>query len=191
MSQPDATAHADVVTPRLRLRLISAQSFEAILRGNRAAAEATLGCRIPDEFFYAHDFMAMRILQLRQDAAYAPFGPRALVLADSAEMIGHVGFHSAPDPAYLAATVGPGIEIGYTVSAWRRRSGYAEEAVRGMIQWAHVCHGVARIVASIAPDNVASQRLAAKVGFTKIGEQIDEVDGPEDVLLLRVPEDLR
>ena len=177
---------ADIVTARLTLRLMTPQLLNLCLRGDRVAAEACLGGYIPDEFFFAQDFMAMRILQLRNDAAYAPFGPRAMVLTASREMVGHVGFHSPPDPDYLAATVGTGIELGYTVAATRRRVGFAEEAVRGAIDWAHRCHSVGQFVASIAPDNVASQCLAAKLGFVKVGEQMDDVDGAEDVLLLRV-----
>jgi RimJ/RimL family protein N-acetyltransferase len=102
-------------------------------------------------------------------------------------MIGHIGFHTAPDPAYLAATVGRGIEVGYTVFAAFRRRGFAEEALRGMLGWAHSEHAVTQFVASIAPENLPSQNLAAKLGFVKVGEQTDEIDGIEDVLLLRLP----
>ena len=180
---------ADIATSRLSLRLMSLAFLNACLRGDRAGAEHLLGCHVPDEFFYAQDFMAMRTLQLRGDAAYAPFGPRAMVLQSTKEMAGHIGFHTPPNPEYLAATVGEGIELGYTVIAARRRMGLAEEAVRGMIDWAQRRHGVARFIASIAPHNLASQRLAAKLGFVKVSEQIDDVDGPEDVLLLRLLQD--
>ena len=188
----------DIVTPRLCLRVLREDVLELCLTGNRARAEAALGCAIPDDWYEPRqqDFMAMRILQRRGDAAYAPFGPRAMVLrkknvgdrdgagstiayGDRDVMIGHIGFHTAPDPAYLAATVGRGIEVGYTVFAAYRRL--------GMIGWAHAEHAVTQFVASIAPENRASQNLAAKLGFTKVGEQVDEIDGPEDVLLLRLP----
>ena len=36
---------------------------------------------------------------------------------------------------------------------------------------------------SIAPDNQASLGLARKLGARRIGEHVDEIDGPEDIFL--------
>jgi RimJ/RimL family protein N-acetyltransferase len=41
--------------------------------------------------------------------------------------------------------------------------------------------GVPRVRLSIAPDNVASLGVARKLGFERVGEQIDEEDGLEYV----------
>ena len=72
------------------------------------------------------------------------------------------------------------MEIGYRVDPGYRRQGYALEAVRGLMDWA-AGRGVHRFVASIAPDNKASLALAAKLGFERVGEQIDDIDGLEYV----------
>ena len=64
------------------------------------------------------------------------------------------------------------------------RCGYAEEAVGGLMRWAGETHGVGRFVATIAPDNQPSMGLAAKLGFKRIGEHVDPVDGIEYVYLL-------
>ena len=42
-------------------------------------------------------------------------------------------------------------------------------------------HNIRRFIASISPANEPSLMLARKLGFLKIGEQIDEEDGPEDI----------
>ena len=55
--------------------------------------------------------------------------------------------------------------------------------------WARECHGVLRFVMTIRPDNVASQSLAASLGFVRIGSHIDEVDGLEDILECDVSSD--
>jgi ribosomal-protein-alanine N-acetyltransferase len=91
-------------------------------------------------------------------------------------MIGHIRFHSR--------AVDGAVEYGYIVfTPWRNR-GYATEAAEGVMRWAAEKHGVRRFVASVAPDNGASQRVVAKLGFRKVGQQIDDVDGTEDVFQL-------
>ena len=50
------------------------------------------------------------------------------------------------------------------------------------MEWAHVNHGVKDFVLTISPDNAPSQRLAIELGFSRIGEHIDEVDGIEYIL---------
>ena len=66
---------------------------------------------------------------------------------------------------------------------WRRQ-GYATEAAKAAMRWAIEHHGVRRFVASVRPDNLPSQRVVAKLGFRKVGQQDDEVDGVEDVFEL-------
>ena len=45
--------------------------------------------------------------------------------------------------------------------------------------WATAQPGVARFVLSISPENAASLALAQKIGFSRISEWMDEVDGVE------------
>ena len=76
------------------------------------------------------------------------------------------------------------VEAGYTIfTDWRRR-GYAGEMMTGFIAWAK-SQGVAGLVLSIAPGNIASRALAARFGARQIGSQIDEIDGPEDIFFVR------
>lgn len=50
------------------------------------------------------------------------------------------------------------------------------------MDWARREHGVRDFVLTISPDNLPSQRLAAGLGFSRIGEHVDEVDGLEHIL---------
>ena len=77
------------------------------------------------------------------------------------------------------------IEAGYTVfKPWRRR-GIAAEATLGLANFARE-FGVRWIRLSISPENVPSLGLARKMGAYKIGSQIDDIDGPEDIYLLDI-----
>jgi RimJ/RimL family protein N-acetyltransferase len=102
------------------------------------------------------------------------------------QMIGHVRFHSRPDPDYLHPFARDAVEFGYVVFADHRRRGYAGEALAGVMQWAQETHGVDRFVASVSPDNLPSLSLVRNLGFQKVGEYVDAVDGIEHVYLLVV-----
>jgi RimJ/RimL family protein N-acetyltransferase len=122
----------------------------------------------------------MRLEQLRQEPAAERWLVRAMVLRDdpARAMIGHVGFHGPPQDGAA--------EMGYTVFARYRGHGYATEAVTGMMGWAR-SQGVQRFILSIAPGNAPSLAVARRLGFKRIGRQMDEVDGLEYVFELKAP----
>jgi RimJ/RimL family protein N-acetyltransferase len=107
-------------------------------------------------------------------------------------MIGRIGFHSAPGPDYLESLepwpIGRGaVEFGYTIFPEFTGNGYATEASIALMHWARETHGVRRFVLSISPENPASLRIAAKLGFVRIGEHMDPEDGLEHVLVYPAP----
>jgi RimJ/RimL family protein N-acetyltransferase len=53
------------------------------------------------------------------------------------------------------------------------------------MDWARTEFGIGQFVVSISPDNAPSLRLTARLGFARVGEEIDEVDGLEYVFLRR------
>ena len=65
-------------------------------------------------------------------------------------------------------------------------NGIALEASRGLIRWASTEHRVGSFVVSVSPQNTASLSLISKLGFRRVGSQIDEEDGPEDIFELVV-----
>jgi ribosomal-protein-alanine N-acetyltransferase len=58
-------------------------------------------------------------------------------------------------------------EIGYSILGPYRGSGYATEAARAIVDFAFGESGVQRIDACCVPENVASRRLLARVGFVE------------------------
>jgi [ribosomal protein S5]-alanine N-acetyltransferase len=173
-----------ISTPRLTLRLMPEAFMRACLEGRPTEAETLIGASLSPAWFEEMGFLAVRVEQLRRDPAYAIWGPRAVVLEASRRVIGHIGFHGTPNQPYLLEFVPDGIEFGYTIDAAYRRQGFAFEACVGLIRWAVLEGKIARLVVSVAPGNAASQGLAAKLGFRKVGEHVDVVDGLEEIFEL-------
>jgi len=154
--------------------------IESLLAGRRAEAEAIADLRLPEGWPDPHDerFLRLRLRQMGEDEAVQPWLARAMVSRDrERRMVGHIGFHGPPDGRGMA-------EMGYTVLPPYRRRGYALEAARAMMAWAAREHGVQLFRLSISPDNAPSLAMAAKMGFRRVGEQIDDEDGLELVFEL-------
>jgi RimJ/RimL family protein N-acetyltransferase len=60
-------------------------------------------------------------------------------------------------------------EIGYWVAPWARRHGAASRAAALLAPWAIKTLDFARIACDVDVDNVASQRVAQRAGFTRDG----------------------
>ncbi len=88
--------------------------------------------------------------------------------------VGRAGFHGPPDARGM-------VEIGYAVLPEHRRRGYGRAALAALLDRARREPGVRVVRLSIAPDNAASQAVARPFGLVAVGEQVDEVDGPETV----------
>jgi RimJ/RimL family protein N-acetyltransferase len=92
-----------------------------------------------------------------------------LILPESRDRIlGGCGFKTAP--------VDGRVEIGYGVAVSERGRGIATAAVSKLLQLAHGSGAVTELVAVILPENIASARLASRLGFTR-GSQIVDEDG--------------
>lgn len=174
----------DILTPRLTLRLMTERFLETSMEGDVKSARAQLGSEIHPEWFQSRGSMEYRLRELRSDPQYAVWSQRAIVLTEANTMVGHIDFHTSPNPEYLRPYVGDGIELGYSVYSDYRRRGIAQEAIRALIGWAAQQHGVRQFVVSISPSNAPSTALAHKLGFARVGEWQDEVDGLEVVYLL-------
>ena len=174
--------HDDIVTSRLNLRLLSQEALEATEAGNIILAARLLDLKLPQEWSGISPLARRRLAQLPDSPEYRPWSVRAVVLRRTNEAVGYVNFHDLPQWHELAQNDACA-ELGYTIFEPHRRNGYVEEAVRALIPWARE-RGARHFLFSISPDNTPSQGLARKIGARKIGMQIDEEDGPEDVFLL-------
>lgn len=171
---------------RLDLISMTPDFLTACLRQDRGAAAHLLGVPVAEEWFDDGGLIALRLEQLLEEPDFQPWCLRAVVLRASQEMIGHIGFHTRPDPPYLAEIAPKGVEFGYTIFAPFRRQGYATEAAQALMAWAASQPGVERFVVSISPENGASLALAQRLGFVRVGEHMDEEDGLEWILAREV-----
>ena len=104
----------------------------------------------------------------------AEFGILQVRLAASGDAVGGLGFIHQPE--------GGAVEVGYGLAESARGQGYATEALRGLLAWA-AGHRVHVVVAMTAIDNLASQRVLDRLGFTPAAEAVDE--GGDDGPMLR------
>ncbi len=156
--------------------------IEALLSGDRARAEESLGAPVPPE--WPEDIghmLTLRLQQMRADPSEQEWLARAMVLrSDGRTVVGNIGFHARPDGRGM-------VEVGYTVLPEHRRRGYAEEAVRALFDWARRTHGIRIFRASVGPANEPSLALVRKLGFVQTGVQWDEIDG-EELVFEHLPE---
>ncbi len=142
-------------------------------------AEGIGGFPIPNRWPDDRDekTLRLRLGQMNSDPGTQPWLLRAMIQrVGSRTMVGHIGFHGRPQERAA--------ELGYTVFPEYRRRGYAMEAAEAMMDWAAREEDVHRFRVSISPGNEPSIAMAAKMGFVKVGEQMDEEDGLEHVFEL-------
>lgn len=173
----------DIITPRLILRLMSNDVIEACLAGNLRSASRLLGATIPKELLEHTSGFEHGKRELSTDPDYFPWSARAVILPEEQVMIGMIRFHSRPDPEYLHVYVRDAVELGYWIFKGYQRLHYATEAITATMTWAQTEFNVHKFVASVSPENTPSLQLINRMGFTKIGEAMDEVDGIEYILL--------
>ncbi|MEO3862485.1 GNAT family protein [Acrocarpospora sp. B8E8] len=85
----------------------------------------------------------------------------ALEPRDGGRLAGAVGVHRADQER-------GDVEIGYWVSPWARRQGYAAEATKTVAGWL-LAQGYIRVQLTIATGNVGSRAVARRAGFTEEG----------------------
>ncbi|RBP46076.1 RimJ/RimL family protein N-acetyltransferase [Roseimicrobium gellanilyticum] len=177
-----------IASSRLDLVPFTLDFMRASLAHDTDQCSWILGATVPPEwpepdYRYVLD---LRIGQLEADPNLQPWLMRAMVDRETRTMVGDIGFHTAPAPEYLQPYSPYAVEFGFSVFPEYRRKGYAREAAKAMMHWATDNHGVTEFIMTIRPDNLPSQALAAQLGFVKIASHIDEIDGEEDILELRL-----
>ena len=169
-----------VRTARLDLVALPPALVAALVAGDHEAAARLAPFPVDASTFDGDGYvLGLRHAQLQADPGSAPWLLHAMVDRDRGRVVGRVGFHAPPDEECT-------VEVGYVVLPAERRTGYALEAVVGMLDEAARL-GARRCVASVSPGNAPSQSLVARLGFVKVGEQVDELDGLEEVLAVDLP----
>lgn len=162
-----------IVTPRLELHTLSPAMLAALVAHDLDAARALdPPYDITDATFADDDHvLGLRLAQVTADPTEEPWLYRVAVLRGTREVVGRAGFHAPPDADGT-------VEIGYSVAPAHRRQGFATEMARALLAWAGE-HGARHCLASVRPDNAASLATIGPLGFVKVDEQVDEIDGLE------------
>jgi RimJ/RimL family protein N-acetyltransferase len=156
--------------PPVRLMIFDADVLQALVDRDVAEASAAAGVAIPERWVDDTWLWTLRLGQVLGAPDQAPWLIRAVVTRDGT-VVGHAGFHGPPDDRKM-------VEIGYEIEPEHRRRGYARAAVGELLAYA-AKHGGAVARASIGPGNAASLGLILSLGFVRVGEQVDEIDGLE------------
>ena len=98
------------------------------------------------------------------------FGTWAVERKDDAKLVGNAGFFTAwraMEPEF-----GEDPEMGWIFAAEAHGKGVASEACRAVLNWIEANLEPTPIWAIVAPENEASLKLAAKLGFQKVSETV-------------------
>ena len=165
-----------IQTNRLLLYTVLPSEYEA-LAVNEADANLWLdrGFSDPDKYFLNNpNPIKYRLPRIRQNPEYAKYLLRVAVIKDNPIIIASAGFHDAPDSDGM-------IEIGFGVDKRYQGRGFGQELLHGMWSWVVTDQQVKTLRYTVSPDNLISQHIIKKLGFKHKGQQIDDVDGPEDI----------
>ncbi|MFM6841759.1 MAG: GNAT family N-acetyltransferase [Candidatus Planktophila sp.] len=165
-----------ISTPRLVLHHIPADGLISLM-DDKSDLLAIAGRDISNPYRVLIDDegpLPWRVPQVKEDPEKNKWFLRFITLAHTKEIIGSTSFHGAPDADGM-------IEIGIGLDERFWGKGYAKEALKGM--WLWVCNqpGVTTLRYTVSPSNIASVKIIEGFGFAHIGQQMDEVDGPEDI----------
>jgi RimJ/RimL family protein N-acetyltransferase len=150
----------EVLTPRLRLRALSADDARLAIGSEREAFAARIGASVPDD--WPGPALAASLPGIVAHMARHPVDAAGwvwvVITRRGAVMVGDIGFHG---PVRGVASA----ELGYLIFPAARGRGYATEAAAALLDWAFARVGVERVTAQIAPGNAASLRIAEKLGM--------------------------
>lgn len=99
------------------------------------------------------------------------YGMFALQDKENGDVAGFVGL------VHPAGQIDAEIKYAFRQLHWGR--GLASEVVKATVSYGAGAHGLTKIIATVAPQNKASQRVLEKAGFAFVEERIDE-DGASE-----------
>ena len=155
MAPPDSAAPIVAETARLRLREQVPQDIEffAEMLGD---PETLVHWPCPLTYQEAERWIAQNQRRYTEDG----FGWWAVELRETGELLGDCGL-----ARYTTEDGVPEVELGYHFHRRNWGNGYASEAAAASVDIA-LERGLTRLIALILPANVASQRVAGRVGFS-------------------------
>ena len=157
-----------LVTERLLLEPVTVDMIDAAMSNDWTRLEVLANARGPSaypgpELF--HRGFGWSIERIRRNPEWRLWGDRLMITrVGERRIVGSVVFHGHPDEDGVA-------DIGYGVDDALRGRGIATEATLACIRWALDQPAVLAVTATIHSLNVPSQRVAEKVGMTRVGSR--------------------
>lgn len=125
--------------------------------------------------------LGWRVPQVKVDPSVNKWFVRWIVLKETAEVIGSTSFHGVPDADGM-------MEIGLGIEEPFQNQGYAKESLKGMWSWVSQFPQVKTLRYTVSPDNLPSIAVINYFGFEYKGQQIDDIDGPENIFEMSTKE---
>ena len=122
-----------------------------------------------------------RLPQAVRDPSTHQWFIRLMVEKSSRVIVGSLSFHEPPDKNGM-------LEVGLGVAPAEQRNGYATEALIGLWSWATQFPEVQTFRYCVGLLNTPSISLIGSLGFTRVGQQLDDIDGPEEMYEMSVSE---
>jgi RimJ/RimL family protein N-acetyltransferase len=97
------------------------------------------------------------------------FSPASWLIVEGGEVVGLCSITRPPENGE--------IDIGYGISPSKQNRGIAGRAIGDVVAWAQSAEGVRAITAETAAENLPSQRVLRRNGFSEVGRRVDEEDG--------------
>jgi RimJ/RimL family protein N-acetyltransferase len=169
--------HESVIdTPRLELHHLSVQGIIDLyeLKVDEAAIAGRTFTNPYQNLVKESGPLAWRVPQVKVDPSINKWFVRFIVLKETQEVIGSTSFHGAPDGEGM-------VEIGLEIEEALQGNGYAKEALTGMWRWVCQFPEVKKLRYTVSPSNVPSIAVIKYFDFEYQGQQMDEIDGPEDI----------
>lgn len=165
-----------ITTPRLALHHIPAQGIIDLLeKKDDTSAVAGRSLTNPHRVLVENSGpLGWRVPQVKADPSCNKWFVRFIVLEESHEVIGSTSFHGVPDENGM-------MEIGLGIEEEFRNQGYAREALAGMWSWVCGFEEVKTLRYTVSPENLPSIAVINYFGFEYLGQQMDDVDGPENI----------
>jgi ribosomal-protein-alanine N-acetyltransferase len=160
-----------MVSDPVRLVPLDEPVLRALALGDLALAGRAAGVALPQAYLEDGPLWLLRLGQATTDPENAGWLVFAVVRQPGDTVVGHAGFHGAPDEAGT-------VEVGYWIIEQHRRRGHARAALAQLLAYA-ADHGARTARASVGPHNAASLALVRSFGFAQVGDQWDAEDGLE------------
>jgi RimJ/RimL family protein N-acetyltransferase len=167
-------------TARLVIRPFVIEDMDAIRRIlDIELSDADFGSEGAQSLDERREWLQWTVLNYDQLAKLyqPPYGDRAMVLKQTGELIGAIGYVQCLGPfdqlPSRAATLGSAKQSGFTpefglyyaISPAHQRQGYTSEAAAAMVEYAFREIGLQRVIATTSYDNAASMGVMRKLGM--------------------------